>query len=135
MSFQIGITPNRRASTRFIGKVRRALIQLLADNEDVSRTQIADAIGVHRSVITRQLNGQADMSVGRIAEIAWALGYRPVIDFERVAAAEGGNVPTTVAPAYINVAVQSRQASANDVMTLPQPSSRHETVKSMALAE
>ena len=135
MSFQIGITPNRRASTRFIGKVRRALIQLLAENEDVSRTQIADAIGVHRSVITRQLNGQADMNVGRIAEIAWALGYRAVIDFEKVAAADGGNVPTTVAPAYRNVAVHSQQASANDVMVLSQPSRQNESVKSMALAE
>lgn len=114
MSFQIGITPNRRASTRFIGKVRRALIQLLADNNDVSRTQIADAIGVHRSVITRQLNGHADMNVGRIAEIAWALGYRPVIDFEKIGMPEGANVFADVAPVYRNLKIEKSTTSGNE---------------------
>ncbi|MCR9193984.1 MAG: helix-turn-helix domain-containing protein [Hyphomonas sp.] len=118
MLFQIGIDPNRRAATRFIGKVRRALIKLMVDNPEVSRKQVADAIGVHRSVITRQLNGDTDINVGRIAEIAWALGYRPVMDFERIGAAEGGNLQPLVAPAYQNIVIKNRMASGNEVASV-----------------
>lgn len=115
MSFQIAIDPNRRAATRFIGKVRRRLGELLADNNHITRSQIADAIGVNRSVITRQLNGKADISVGRIAELAWAVGYRPVINFEKIGGAEGANVRVDVAPAYRNVDVKSSTTSGNEV--------------------
>ena len=134
MSFQIAVEPNNRAAARFVGKVRRVLVSLLADHPDVSRKQVADAIGVHRSVITRQLNGHADISVGRIAEIAWALGYRPVIEFEKIGGADGCNLPTAVAPAYRAVVVQSSQTSSNEVMNLSGPSPVQQTFKSIALA-
>src|SRR3546814_4253388 len=77
MSFQIVIPNHRRAATRFIGKVRRTLQEALANSPGIRRTDLADGIGVHRSVITRQLNGKKDMSLGRVAELAWAMGYEP----------------------------------------------------------
>lgn len=102
MSYQIAVPKNRKAAARFIGKVRRQLQEMLAAEEDISRSEIANAIGVHRSVITRQLNGRADMSLGRVAEIAWAAGYRPTFDLIKL---EGGgmrNLPEVVAPAKIS---------------------------------
>lgn len=97
MSFQIAIPKNRKSAARFVGRVRRSLVRMIADEPEVSQSQIADAIGVHRSVISRQLKGQADMNIGRVAEIAWAAGYRPSFGLEKVEAVDGANwVPPVV---------------------------------------
>ncbi len=99
MSFQIAIPQNRRAAARFVGKVRRALQEALSDNPDVKRTDIADTLGVHRSVITRQLNGKKDMSLGRVAELAWAMGYSPKLVLEPINSGEPSNFPKLPIPA------------------------------------
>lgn len=95
-SFQISLKPNRRAAGRFVGKVRRALQAAVEDDRErigITQTKIAEAIGVHRSVISRELNGRQDITLGRVAELAWAMGRE--IDFElRVPEAEAGqNAP------------------------------------------
>ena len=99
MSFQIAIQPSRRAAARFIGKVRRALQAALVENPDIKRSHIADEIGVHRSVITRQLNGQKDMTLGRVAELAWAMGYEPEFILSRSNPQDGSNHVQEVPPA------------------------------------
>jgi hypothetical protein len=101
MSFQISLAPNRRAAARFIGKVRRRLQRALIENPEVKRTQIANALGVHRSVITRQLKGAQDMSLGRVAEIAWSLGYEPSFELVRVSIKPGDNHETAPIPAIL----------------------------------
>lgn len=84
-SFQIAISPSRRAAGRFISHVRRSLQRALVEENEltgVNQSGVAAAIGVHRSVISRELNGRQDITLGRIAEIAWALGRD--IEFELV---------------------------------------------------
>ena len=117
MSFQIAIAPNRRAATRFIGKVRRGLRRALADKPEISRSQVAESIGVHRSVITKQLNGHADMSLGRVAEIAWAMGLKPSLTFNPIELADGSNLKVTSPPAY-ETKFRTSKSSANDVVVV-----------------
>lgn len=93
MSFQIAISPTRKAAARLVGSVRRKLQWAFAENPQVSRSEIADRIGVHRSVITRQLNGRADISLSRVAEIAHALGYEAQFHLRKSNAVEGSNLP------------------------------------------
>ncbi|MFN0045599.1 MAG: helix-turn-helix domain-containing protein [Sphingorhabdus sp.] len=84
-SFQIAISPSRRAAGRFISRVRRSLQRALVEENELTganQSGVAAAIGVHRSVISRELNGRQDITLGRIAEIAWALGRE--IEFELV---------------------------------------------------
>lgn len=84
-SFQIGISPSRRAAARFVGKVRRALQSAVEEeraNHGVTQSDIARCIGVHRSVISRELNGRADINLGRIAELAFALGREIEFDLK-----------------------------------------------------
>ena len=84
-SFQIAITPNKRAAGRFISKVRRALQRALvieSERSGLSQSDVARRIGVHRSVISRELNGRQDITLGRVAELAWAIGRE--IEFELV---------------------------------------------------
>lgn len=63
--------------------VRRTIQKALAEEEKkrgLKQTDIARAIGVHRSVINRELKGRKDITLGRVAELAWAMGRVPVFD-------------------------------------------------------
>ena len=94
-SFQTTVTPSRRAAARFVSHVRRALVTALAEQSEpskISQADIARAIGVHRSVINRELRGRADINVGRIAELAWALGREPVLELRKPKVEKGQNV-------------------------------------------
>jgi transcriptional regulator with XRE-family HTH domain len=95
-SFQLGIKPNRRAAGRFVDRVRSALQEaLVTDKERIGITQskIAAAIGVHRSVISRELNGRQDITLGRVAELAWAMGREIEFDLKVPAVEKGQNRP------------------------------------------
>src|SRR5262249_35827171 len=96
-SFQITISPSKRAAGRFVYRVRRALQKTLADEQEkrgIKQTSIARAIGVHRSVINRELRGKKDITLGRVAEFAWALGRTPILEFaEQTPGLAGSNQP------------------------------------------
>lgn len=112
-SFRIGVTPHRRAAARFVAKVRRELQKAFADRPDISQTMIADVLGVHRSVVNRQLKGTADISLGRVAEFAQILGVDPEFRLVKNEATQGVNAPIvpvvsiTQAPTFRSVAVSS----------------------------
>ena len=77
MSFRLTITPSKRAAGRFIEAVRRALLKALEEEgagDVVTQSQIAREIGVNRSVVHRELRGHKDITLGRVAELAWAMG-------------------------------------------------------------
>lgn len=98
-SFQIAISPNKRAAGRFISRIRRSLQRALieeGERRDLNQTRIADAIGVHRSVISRELNGRQDITLGRVAELAWALGREIEFGLVRPETVDGENVPVIV---------------------------------------
>jgi transcriptional regulator with XRE-family HTH domain len=95
-SFQISISPSRRAAGRFVGFVRRALQRALVEEQEkggLSQSEIARRIGVHRSVISRELQGRKDITLSRVAELSWAMGRRPIFALEPIVVREGTNVP------------------------------------------
>jgi hypothetical protein len=49
-------------------------------------------IGVNRSVIHRELMGQKDITLGRVGELASAMGRKAVIEFQELAATAGQNI-------------------------------------------
>ena len=89
MSYQIAIPRTRRAAARFIQQVRGQLLRAVAD-AGVSQADIARELGVHRSVVNRELRGTSDLSLGRVAEIAVTLGCLPKITLENVSTTSGG---------------------------------------------
>jgi len=98
-SFQISISPSRRVAARFIEGVRRALQKALAEEErenGVTQADIARRIGVNRSVIHRELRGHRDITLGRLAELAWAMGREPSFSMPKIRNAEGANHPGTL---------------------------------------
>lgn len=85
MSFQISLTPTRRAAGRFVGEVRDKLLKGLEDRNrktGLTQSDVAKTIGVHRSVINRELRGRKDITLGRVAELATSMGL--AINFDLV---------------------------------------------------
>jgi hypothetical protein len=79
-SFQITVKSSKRAAGRFVYSVRRALQKAYAEEQaksGLTQTAMAQAIGVHRSVISRELRGKKDITMGRVGELAWAMGRKP----------------------------------------------------------
>ena len=110
-SFQIAIEPNRRAAARFVGQVRRSLQKAFVEEQNkrgLSQSDIARALKIHRSVINRELKGVKDITLGRIGELAWAMGRRPSFSMEETVVQQGMNIPITgsaAAPTPHSVAV------------------------------
>lgn len=99
-SSQIALTAPKRAAARFIVMVRRKLLQALVDEgaRGLNQSQIAQTIGVHRSVINRELRGVQDITLGRIGELAHAMGRRPIFELEPIVARPGTNLPVIQPP-------------------------------------
>jgi plasmid maintenance system antidote protein VapI len=88
MSFQITLTPSRKAAARFVVAVRRALQRAYVEEQanGLTQTTIAKTIGVHRSVINRELRGAKDITLGRVAELASAMGRVATLELAHVSA-------------------------------------------------
>ena len=70
-----------RKASKFIGQVRaelRKAVVLEKKSRKISQQQIATVIGVNRSVINRQLTGFENLTLRRVAELAWALDWEIV---------------------------------------------------------
>lgn len=79
MSFRITISPSKRAAGRFIEAVRRSLLKALEEesaDSGLSQSDVARSIGIDRSVVHRELRGHKDITLGRVAELAWAMGRK-----------------------------------------------------------
>ena len=115
-SFQITIPANRRAAARLIGDVHRSLLTAFGQKSDEGLTQseIARMLGVHRSVINRELRGAKDMTIGRVGELAWAMGKKAVLTLEDVRAKPLANSHPDPAPSF-----QTLTKSASSVVDLP----------------
>lgn len=116
-SFQITIPANRRAAARLVGEVHRSLLQAFSQKSEMGLTQseIARMLGVHRSVINRELRGAKDMTIGRVGELAWAMGKKAVLTLEDVRAQpHANNRPEPAAPTF-----QTRITSASVVVAQP----------------
>lgn len=125
-SYRTGISPHRRAATRFVARVHRTLQKAYEHRkpQGVTQTSIAQELGVHRSVVNRQLNGREDMSVGRIGEYAWVLGCDIDFDFVPKVGVAKSNQPAPVIPAAslgsrgsmaVNVTLSNQVSAASSV--------------------
>ena len=97
-SFQIILSPKRRASGRFVAKVRGALQKALAEEgvaSGLTQSEVARKIEIHRSVVSRELRGRQDITLGRVAELAWALGREINFDLVRPIADTNSNIALT----------------------------------------
>ena len=120
MSFQITVKPNRRAAARFVGTVRRAILKAYVEEQKASgltQTAIARALGVHRSVINREFRGQKDMTIGRVGELAWAMGRRATFDVPKIGLQAGANIPIQPVMAHASATSTGTAANTNNALS------------------
>lgn len=109
MSFRMSTPEHRLDGADLVLRMRDGLLSAFVKAQafkKIRQADIAKIIGVDRSVINRQLKGDAETSIMRVGEIASILGYRVNVEFERIddgtgnapgfvysAIAHGGSIP------------------------------------------
>lgn len=96
-SFQIHVSRHRRAAARYVADVRRK-IQMAFAESPLSQSDVARALGVHRSVISREVRGHKDLTLGRVAEIACLLGYTATFELKTVEVVQDNNNAPMIEP-------------------------------------
>lgn len=83
--FRLKIDPKERQVARFYGVIERAFQKAFIDakkERKITQQQLATALGVNRSIVSRRLQGCENMTQRTLAEMAWAMGYE--IEFKLV---------------------------------------------------
>jgi hypothetical protein len=115
-SFQFDIGEQARVGSRFIAHVRdeiqRALFSEKSERK-ITQQQIAEKLGTSRSVINRQIMGLENMTLRRVAEILWAIGWEPYFGVRRISAGEN-QYPV---PAYYPPSIKASASTTNNNLT------------------
>lgn len=93
-SYRTGVKPHRRSAAKFVAEIHREIQKAYLEemmSTGINQSKIADALGVNRSVISKQMRGTADISSARIGEIAWALGRKAKLTLEKPAPVPTGS--------------------------------------------
>ncbi len=101
------ISPDKRVAARFVGSVRRAIQKAYIEEQrktGISQSDIARALGVHRSVINRELKGFNNLTLGRVAQLAWALGRKPSFSLSEHVTTTGQNTAPIATPTKVEQA-------------------------------
>src|SRR5690606_19320944 len=89
---------NSDESRRFHERDRLALwtmesIAGLMQDKGLTRADLARKIGCSRSYVTQLFSGSKNPTLGTVADLAWALGYRARVSFEPLRSNEFMSVP------------------------------------------
>lgn len=80
MSFEFDIPEKDIAAVDFMGKNHKALLRAALEARAArgfTQKQVAELLGVNKSVISRALSGRSNLTERTIGELCWALGYEP----------------------------------------------------------
>lgn len=80
MSYRIKIDPKSRKAARFISLLQKKIQNALAESGKTQQ-EVAEILGVDRSVINRRLKGGANLTARSIAEFAYAFDKDISFDF------------------------------------------------------
>jgi transcriptional regulator with XRE-family HTH domain len=97
-SFHFDIGSRARQAGRLIGGVRSELLKALSERKaetGLSQQAVAQKLGVHRSLINRQLTGETNLTLRSIADLAWALDMDISFELKKPTVEAGQNQPAT----------------------------------------
>jgi hypothetical protein len=90
-SFEFDIGEKERVGVEFISRVVSELKRALSYEKGVrklTQQSIAEKIGTSRAVINRQVQGLENLSLRRVAELFWAIGWEPHFEARKIPAGE-----------------------------------------------
>jgi len=86
--FNIEIDPKDVAAAKFIADTQRGLVSeaIKAKERDnsLTRAEIARIAGIDKSSLTKILNGKGNITLRKLAEIAYALGVEPSVGYASI---------------------------------------------------
>ena len=80
MSYQLKIDPKSGKAARFISNLQKTIHKALVESGKTQQ-EVAETLGVDRSVVNRRLKGSANLTARSIAEFAFALDKGVAIEF------------------------------------------------------
>jgi predicted XRE-type DNA-binding protein len=95
ISYLFDIGERARKVGRFTASVREGLqnaVFIEKRRRKLTQQQIATSIGVNRSVINRQIMGTENLTISRVAELAWAIGWDVEVIFRDPLSKQESNV-------------------------------------------
>lgn len=95
-SFKFGMDPRRKSFVRAIGGAHAAIAEAMQEDGGITVTELARRLDVDKSVLSRRLKGQTNMTIKALADIAWALGRRVEISLPKKKAQGNRPVVTSV---------------------------------------
>lgn len=76
---------------RRVGGTIREVYEEQKDRDGLNQAELARLLNVDRASINRQLSGTENLTLRRIAEIGWALGYEPYLFMQDISQSAGNN--------------------------------------------
>jgi transcriptional regulator with XRE-family HTH domain len=76
-SYQMRLTDRQRKTGRYVQQAQRELRGAYLEEKKkrgLTLQEIADKLGVEKSVVSRRLSGEANLTLRILVEMAWALG-------------------------------------------------------------
>ena len=98
-SFDFDIGEQARIGSRFMSHVRDEIQHALFSEKErrkITQQQIAEKLGTSRAVINRQIMGLENMTLRRVAEILWAIGWEPYFEARKIPAGENQSPATEI---------------------------------------
>jgi transcriptional regulator with XRE-family HTH domain len=95
-SYHFDIGSRARHAGRFIGRVRGELLRALSQRKNADRLSqqvLAEKLGIQRSLINRQLTGEANLTLRSLADLAWAMDMEISFELKKPMAEAGQNQP------------------------------------------
>lgn len=80
MSYRLKIDPKSRKSARFISLLQKKIQEALVAS-GMTQQEVAEKLGVDRSVVNRRLKGRANLTARSIAEFAYAFDMDVDVNF------------------------------------------------------
>jgi HTH domain len=118
-SFNFDIGEKDRVGSRFVSDVRDELQRALAiekSERKITQQQIAEKLGTSRAVINRQIMGLENMGIRRVAEILWAIGWKPNFEAQKIPAGENLNPAVEIATPAVKVKVSPPATTSGTVI-------------------
>jgi len=93
MSYQIKIDPKSRKAARFISQLQKTIQDALTASGKTQQ-EVANILGIDRSVVNRRLKGSTNLTARSIAEFAYAFDKDIVLEFVDKVQVENNNRTT-----------------------------------------
>jgi len=81
--FEFEIDEKDLAAAKFLGDTRQglvhAILEAVKNDPSLSRSAIAKKIGMDKGSLSKLLNGNINMTMRTLADIAWAIGRHPEV--------------------------------------------------------